>query len=144
MENSGTLLLFMNDIKPEVDGIYQSSHDHWSILDLISPLPRCSPCSPWSTLAWSSPSRSPWASSQASWRSPYSRRWASPWEWRGGVDQASWKQIKDEARLILMMKLLRLCDTVIISSLLNCPFRSVIAFKALPSPTTYGPSASIS
>ena len=45
---------------------------------------------------------------------------------------------------ILMMKLLKLCDTVIISSLLNCPFRSVIAFKALPSPTTYGHSESIS
>ena len=31
-------------------------------------------------------------------------------------------------------------DTVIISSLLNGPFRGVIAFKAVPSYTTYGHS----
>ena len=46
--------------------------------------------------------------------------------------------------ILMTMKMRRMAmstsDTVIISSLLNGPFRGVIAFKTVPSYTTYGHS----
>ena len=149
MDNSGTLFPFMNDIKPEEWMVFTKvsriTDLYWIWFPPSSGFPPALPGLPWL-------GRRPRGHRQPPHKQAGGAHTAGgelPLENEDGGDddQASWKQIKDDARFfykILMMKLLRLCDTVIISSLLNCPFRSVIAFKALPSPTTYGHSESIS